>query len=107
MEQLLDEISAELWTLGKPELVKVCQHLKCSEPGGEAFRGQPHRALIRLAESTLDEIEESEEFLLSQRFISDLQSFIQALPEHIADKTELQQTECSEVQKLKQECAQL
>lgn len=61
MEQLQDEISAALWALGKPELIKVCQHLKCSEPTGEGFKEQSRRALIRLTESTLDEIEESQE----------------------------------------------
>lgn len=61
MVQIQDEISAVLWTLEKPELIKVCQHLKCSESAGEGFRGQSRQTLIRLAEGTLDEIEESEE----------------------------------------------
>lgn len=103
MEQLQNEISAQLWTLGKPELIQVCQYLKCGEPGGEGFRGQPRRALIRLAKSTLGESEESDVF---QQFVSDFQSYIQAFLEHNA-KTESKQTECSEVEKLKQEYAQL
>lgn len=58
MEQLQDDIRTALWTLGK--LTKVCQHLKCSEPTVVGFKGQPRHALIRLAESALDEIEEAE-----------------------------------------------
>ena len=60
-----------MWTLGKPEVAKVCQHLKCSEPPGKGFRGQSHRALIWLAESSLDETEGSEESHLFQQFIID------------------------------------
>lgn len=61
MEQLQDDIITALWTLGKPELTKVCQRLKCSEPTVVGFKGQSRRALIWLAESALDEIEEAEE----------------------------------------------
>lgn len=61
MEQLQDDIRTALWTLGKPKLTKVCQHLKCREPTVVGFKGQPRHALIRLAESALDEIEEAEE----------------------------------------------
>lgn len=56
-----DELTAQLWTLGKLELIEVCQHLKCREPGGEGILGQPYRALIQLTENTLDEIKESKE----------------------------------------------
>ncbi|KAJ8369402.1 hypothetical protein SKAU_G00094300 [Synaphobranchus kaupii] len=66
MEQLQDEVSAVLWTLGKPELINVCQYLKCKEPTGEGFRGQPRRALIRLAESTLEDIKGRETGLFSE-----------------------------------------
>ncbi len=59
MEQLQDRVSFKFMMLEKPELIKVCLHLKCSEPAGEGFSGQMRRALIRLAEGTLDEIEES------------------------------------------------
>lgn len=64
MEQLQDDIITALWTLGKPELTKVCQRLKCSEPTVVGFKGQSRHALIWLAESALDEIGESEVFLL-------------------------------------------
>lgn len=107
MEQLQDEISAVLWTFEKPELIKVCQHLKCSEPTGQGFGGQSRRALIRLAESTLDEIEESEESHLFRQYIHDLQVFIQSLQEQAVDKAETQQTEPSEIERLKQEYTQL
>lgn len=107
MEQLQDEISTALWTLGKPELTKVCQHLKCSEPAGVGFKGQSRRALIRLAESTLDEIEKTEESEVFQQFIRDLQSFIQSLQEHPVAEVEIQRAELSEIERLKQEYSQL
>lgn len=107
MEQLQDEISTALWTLGKPELTKVCQHLKCSEPAGVGFKGQSRRALIRLAESTLDEIEKAEESEVFQQFILDLQSFVQSLQEHPVTEVELQRAELSEIERLKQEYSQL
>lgn len=106
MESLQDEISAVLWTLGKSELINVCQYLKISESTG-GFSGQSCRALIQLAESTLDEIGKGEESQVFQQYVSGLQSFIQTLPEHASDKTTVQQTECSEIERLKQEYIQL
>ena len=107
MEQLQDEISAVLWTLGQPELINVCQRIKCSEPAGEGFRGQSRRALIRLTESTLGEIEESEESHVFQQFLSDLSIHVQSLQRHDGDKVGKQQTEPSELERLRQEYTQL
>lgn len=104
MDQLKDEISAVLWTPGKPELITVCRHLKCSEPAGEGFKTQSHRTLIWLAESTLDEIEGSDESPVFDQFVSDFQLFIQSLPEQGSDKAEIQQTE-SEIKRLEEEHA--
>lgn len=61
MEQLQDRVHSKLWTLDKDELVKVCLHLKCSEPVDEGFSGLTKRALIRIVERTLEEIEEGED----------------------------------------------
>lgn len=107
MEQLQDNISAVLWTLGQPELINVCQRLKCSEPKGEGFREQSRRALIRLTESTLSEIEESEESHVFQQFLSELSLYVQSLQRNDGDKVEKQQTEPSELERLRQEYTQL
>ncbi|KAI3352360.1 hypothetical protein L3Q82_005325 [Scortum barcoo] len=107
MEQLQDEINAALWTLEKPKLMMVCQHLKCSEPSGEGFEGQSRRALIRLAEGTLDEIEETEESQVFQQFIQDLQLFIHSLQKHSTDQVETPLARPSEIERLKQEYEQL
>lgn len=107
MEQLRDEISAVLWTLGKPELIKVCQYLKCSEPVAEGFKGESRRALTLRAEKTLDEIEDGEESHTFQQFISDLKIFIQSTQEHTTDKAEVLQTEPSEIKRLQQEYERL
>lgn len=104
MVQLQDEISTALW---KPELTKVSQHLKCSEPAGVGFKGQSQSALIQLAESTLDKIEKAEESEVFQQFIHDLQSFVQSLQEHPATEVEIQRAELSEIERLKQEYSQL
>lgn len=66
MEQARDEISQILWTLEKTELIPLCEHLKCSAPM-EGFTSKAKRALIRLAEDTIDEIVEGEESEDSQR----------------------------------------
>lgn len=87
MEQLQNEITAMLWTFEKTELIKVCQHLKCSEPAGEGFKGQSRRTLIRLVESTLSEIEEGEGSHVFQKYISDFQLFMESLHGRVANQT--------------------
>ena len=56
MEQLQDEVSRILLTLSKPELILVCQYLKCSEPATGGFQASGKRPIIRLAEQRLEEI---------------------------------------------------
>ena len=109
MEQLQDEICARLWTLEKPDLIKVCHHIKCSEPSGEGFQGQSRRALVWLAGSTLDEIEKAEGPQVFQQYITDLHSFIQTLqtPTENSGTAATLQTESSEIEKLRQEYTQL
>ncbi|XP_041845680.1 uncharacterized protein LOC121642796 [Melanotaenia boesemani] len=108
MEQLQDEIIETLWTLDKPELITVCYHLKCSEPSGEGFKGQTRRGLMRMVESTLDEIQKSEgsqEFL---QYMSDLQSRIRSPEVHeTTEQTQVQNPEPTEMERLRQEYEQL
>ena len=79
MEQVLDDIVTTLWTLDKPELIKVCHHLKCRKPAGEGFNVQTRRALMRMVEVTIGEIEDGEDSLVFQQFIKELQSFVKSL----------------------------
>lgn len=105
MEQLQDCVSSKFLTLEKPELIKVCLYLKCSEPSGEGFPGQTRRALIRLAEKTLDEIEESlegEEYLES---LKELLSLIESLKKPA--ELEAPPVTLSEIEKLRKEYAEL
>ncbi|KAK7907779.1 hypothetical protein WMY93_016391 [Mugilogobius chulae] len=107
MEQLLDEIVETLWSLGKPELIQVCHHLKCSEPAGEGFQGQTRRALMKVVESTLGEIEKGEDPQVFQQFIHNLQLFVQSLEKHETVEPVQEKTENAAIEKLKQEYAQL
>ena len=61
MEQLQDEASRVLLTLRKAELISVCQYLKCNEPAVGGFQGLQRRPLIRLAEKSLEDIENEED----------------------------------------------
>lgn len=85
MEELQDSVSAKFLTLETPDLIKVCTYLKCDEPAG-GFEGQSRRALVRLMEKTLDEIQEGEED--SEHFtayLNELLSFLDTLNEKSKD----------------------
>ena len=109
MEDLQDSVSTKLLTLQTPDLIELCHRLKCSKPVG-GFEGQSRRALTRMVESSLDEIEASEEdaetFL---QLLRDLLSFMETLqgkpnktPSDPKDKSRQQ-----ELEQLKKEYAQL
>ena len=78
MEYVQDQVSKTLLTLEKPQLVLVCQHLKCKEPEKGGFESLARRALIRLAENTLEETEEGEEAEQFLQYLKDLLSFIKS-----------------------------
>ncbi len=105
MEQLQDRVSSKFLMLEKPELIKVCLHLKCSEPAGEGFSGQTRRALIRLAEGTLDEIEESLEEEQYAESLNELLCFIESLKKPV--ELEVSPVSQSEIEKLRKEYAEL
>lgn len=105
MEQLQDCVSSKFLTLEKPELIKVCFYLKCSEPAGEGFSGQTRRALIRLAEKTLDEIEESLEEEQYVESLNELLNFIGSLKEPV--ELETSPVTLTKIEKLKKEYAEL
>lgn len=99
MEQLQDEVSRMLLLLEKSELISVCEHLKCSEPVG-GFASQTRRALIRLAEKTLDDIEEEEDSESFEQFLQHLLSVMSSLkqPKLNTSGTELEETSESDAQ---------
>ncbi|RXN17604.1 Retrovirus-related Pol poly from transposon [Labeo rohita] len=105
MEQLQDCVSSKFLTLEKPELIKVCFYLKCSEPAGEGFSGQTRRALVRLAEKTLDEIEESLEEEQYVESLNELLNFIGSLKEPV--ELETSPVTLTKIEKLKKEYAEL
>ncbi|KAL1252662.1 hypothetical protein QQF64_017355 [Cirrhinus molitorella] len=105
MEQLQDCLSSKFLMLEKPELIKVCSYLKCSEPAGEGFPGQTRRALIRLAEKTIDEIEEGLEEERYAESLNKLLNFIGSLKEPAEHQTSL--VTLAEIEKLRKEYAEL
>lgn len=105
MEQLQDCVSSKFLMLEKPELIKVCLYLKCNEPSGEGFPGQTRRALIRLAEGTLDEIEESLEEEQYAENLNELLCFIESLKKSAEPK--VSPVTQSEIEKLREEYAEL
>lgn len=105
MEQLQDTVSSKFLTLEKPELIKVCFYLKCSEPAGEGFSGQTRRALIRLAETTLDEIEESLGVGQYAESLNELLNFIGSLKEPV--EMETPSVTLVKLEKLKKEYVEL
>lgn len=105
MEQLQDCVSSKFLMLEKPELIKVCLYLKCNEPSGEGFAGQTRRALIRLAEGTLDEIEESLEEEQYAESLNELLCFIESLKK--SAELKVSPVTQSEIEKLREEYAEL
>ncbi|KAK2872946.1 hypothetical protein Q8A67_022843 [Cirrhinus molitorella] len=101
MEQLQDCVSSKFLMLEKPELIKVCSYLKCSEPAGEGFPGQTRRALIRLAEKTIDEIEEGLEEERYAESLNKLLNFIGSLKEPAEHQTSL--VTLAEIEKLRKD----
>lgn len=55
---LRDRVSAALWQLGQESLVNICRHMKCSDLDERDPRRHTRRALIKMVENRLDEIEE-------------------------------------------------
>ncbi|GAA6112302.1 uncharacterized protein LOC113106500 [Tachysurus ichikawai] len=105
MEQLQDCISSKFLMLEKPELTKVCLYLKCNEPSAEGFPGRTRRALIRLAEGKLDEIEESLEEKQYAESLNELLCFIESLKE--SAELKVSPVTRSEIEKLREEYAEL
>ncbi|KAK0147389.1 hypothetical protein N1851_013152 [Merluccius polli] len=100
MEQLQDEVSRTLLTLEKSELIAVCEHLKCSEPS-RGFDSTARPALIRLAETTLDEVEDDGDLESFQQFLQNLLSFVGSLKQSSLSTSDMIQQEPSELDTLK------
>lgn len=107
MEELQDKVSGVLLTLEKSYLMSVCQSLKCEEPATGGFQSLSRRALIRLAENTLDSIEEEEDAEVFQQCLRDLLSSIESLQAREVEKTVPSPQGNSELEQLKQKYTQL
>ncbi|KAF7689153.1 hypothetical protein HF521_012506 [Silurus meridionalis] len=105
MEQLQDCVSSKLLTLDKPQLYKVCQHLKCSEPGDKGLSDNSRRALIRLTERTLEEIEEGETEEDYEGFLNELLCFLEQYEK--PEESENPPAEPDEISELKKEYVEL
>ncbi|KAK2860495.1 hypothetical protein Q7C36_004661 [Tachysurus vachellii] len=101
MEQLQDCVSSKFLMLEKPELIKVSLYLKCNQPSGEGFPGQTRRALIRLSEGTLDEIEGSLEEEQYAENLNELLCFIESLKKSAEPK--VSPVTQSEIEKLRED----
>lgn len=94
MEEERDEVSRILLTLEEKELISLCEHLKCNAPVG-GFASKPRRTLIRLVETTLDEIEEGEESESYQQYLQQVLSHLVSLksaPEETEAEIVVQET---------------
>lgn len=107
MEELQHKVSKALLALGKSELMSVCQALKCEEPAKGGFQSLARRAFIRLAENTLDTIEEKEDPEVFLQYLKDTLSFIESLQTKVVEETVPSPQESSELEQLKQKYAQL
>ncbi|KAL0152786.1 hypothetical protein M9458_052509 [Cirrhinus mrigala] len=74
---LRDQVSAALWQLGEESLMDVCRYLKCDGLDGGESRGKARRALIKMAESALDALEENAESKEIKQYCADLLLFIE------------------------------
>ena len=107
MEQLRDEVSRVLLSLENPELISTCQDLKCSVPS-EGFEKQARRALIRLAEKTLDEVEDGEESSMAfQMYLQHVLARMKSLKQNEPSESETVPDKPSELDLLKEKYLKL
>lgn len=74
---LRDQVSAALWQLGEESLWDVCRYLKCDGLDSGESRSRTRRALIKMAECVLDELEEEQEGDEVKQYCADLLTFIE------------------------------
>ena len=101
MEELRDEVSRILLELDKTELISTCQQLKCSEPS-DGFEKEARRALIRLAEKTLDEVEDDEESSAFQQYLQNFLEWMKNLKKKELSESETVPDKPSELDVLKE-----
>ena len=102
MEQLQDEVSRMLLTLSKPELISVCQYLKCSEPATGGFQALGKRPLIRLAEKRLEEIKIEEDPEVYVQCLKDLLSYIDTIQSKDTTESNVPQEEQAKLNELQE-----
>lgn len=73
---LRDEVSAALWQLGEESLMDVCRYMICDGLDSGEFCSRTWRALIKMAEWALDELEEKDEDDEVKQYCADLLTFI-------------------------------
>lgn len=106
MDELRDQISRAILKLNSSDLVPVCRHLKCDEPVG-GFDSKTRRALIRLVEKTLDDIEEIEDEEVFHRCLEDLLRQIDSLIQPTIAASTITPDETNELEMLKEKYSRL
>lgn len=79
LEQLQEKASTALSQLQWDQLVETCKYLKCIKDDNETVKNKSKRALIRLAERELDNIEANQEEGEACQYVQDLLVFIETL----------------------------
>ncbi|KAG1936440.1 interleukin-1 receptor accessory protein-like 1-A [Pimephales promelas] len=74
---LRDQVSAALWQLREESLWEVCRYMKCDGLDSEESCSKTRRALIKMAECVLDDLEESEEGDQVKQYCVDLLTYIE------------------------------
>jgi len=107
MEEARDEVSRILLTMEAKELISLSEHLKCNAPV-EGFASKTRRTLIRLVETTLDEIEGDEESAESyQHYLQQVLSYLASLKPTPETEAEIVAQETSQLNQLKMQYQKL
>ncbi|KAL0160502.1 hypothetical protein M9458_044227, partial [Cirrhinus mrigala] len=106
MDNLRDQISLALLKLNNSDLFPVCRHLKCDEPVG-GFENRTRRALIRIVEKKLDDIEETEDKEVFLQCLEDLLSLIDSLIQSTKAASSITPDEPNELDMLKEKYSRL
>lgn len=79
LERLQEQASVALSDLERNQLVEACCYLKCIKDRDAAVKERSRRALIRMAERVLDDIEDKQEEDEACQYVQDFISFIKTL----------------------------
>jgi hypothetical protein len=76
LELLLDRATTRLSQLNRDQVLNVCKHLEFIEGDDETLADKSRRAIIKMAENKLDEIENDTETDVALQLMKELLSFM-------------------------------